>query len=335
MRHAIIPEEINRSLESEWSHLSDQKKSILAEAIVKMSNHFQDKEGLLTPWNESDMEMAYRFYFFPLNLARGYALFETLRGLITEPLTHLFDIGAGFGNLKYLKNSFPDLLTDEIVEIERFRSDSSQKVLQEIPAHLPEKSTGFYSYSWVEMKTPLEKLLEFDTLIFLEPSSSVNSRKIMALRQDLLKNGFHPIAPCTHLESCPLLIHSQKDFCHDRVPFEKPGWFEELESLLPMKNNTLTYTYLVVSKSIPFRAEGKTRVIGDTLKEKGKTRQAICFDDQRRFLSWLKKEHKKVPFIEHGSLISIENAEEKSAEMRVNKSTHIEEFAPGRKTETH
>jgi len=46
-----------------------------------------------------------------------------------------------------------------------------------------------------------------------------------------------------------------------------------------------------------------SRVIGDTLREKGKTRQAICRNSEREFLAWLKKSG-PASEIPRGSLIS-------------------------------
>lgn len=333
MRVTSIPREVDELLEREWRLLSENEKANLAESIVTLSNHFQDPSGLLTPWERAELEMAYRFYFFPLNLARGVSLFQSLEGLLTKPLKNLYDIGAGLGNLAYLQRVFPRLLEGPITSIERNPRPGAPPSLQNIPQHLSEDSVGFFSFSWVETKTPLEELKNFKTLIFLEPSTSHVARRLMTLRQELIDAGFFALAPCTHNLACPLLIHSQKDWCHDRVHFEKPDWFMELENLLPMKNNSLTYTYLLMSKSLLFKTEGLTRVIGDTLKEKGKTRQAICFDNERRFLSWLKRNHKEIPRIDHGKLISIHGGEEKGSEIRVKETTHIEEFEPDRNTE--
>lgn len=333
MRLARVPSSVNQLLEKEWLSFSEEKKEELAKAIMALSDHFQDASGLLTPWEEDQFKQAYRFYFFPLNLARGMSLFQSLEPLLSEPLRNLYDIGSGFGNLTSLQQEFPELLEGPIASIERSAHIRLPGALPKLPASLGKDSTGFFSFSWVEMKTSREELEKFENLIFLEPSTSHVARKLMNLRQELIDSGFHPLAPCTHKGPCPLLVHSKKDWCHDRVHFEKPQWFSELEERLPMKNNSLTYSYLVMSRSLPFHAQGLTRVIGDTLKEKGKTRQAICFDGERRFLSWLKRDHKEIPRIDHGALISIHEGEEKGSETRVKESTRIEEFEPDRSIE--
>ena len=132
----------------------------------------------------------------------------------------------------------------------------------------------------------------------------------MALRKNLREEGFFVLAPCTHQETCPLLEESKRDWCHNRTPSQMPTWFEEVENHLPMKNRTVTYSYLILNKNKPEKATPQqARVIGDTLKEKGKVKQLICRGPKREFISWLTKKGAP-PFIERGSLITIpEDAE--------------------------
>ncbi|MCB0408374.1 MAG: hypothetical protein KDD34_09230, partial [Bdellovibrionales bacterium] len=131
------------------------------------------------------------------------------------------------------------------------------------------------------------------------------ARALMSFRKLLIENGFFVLAPCTHQGLCPLLTHSKKDWCYDRVFLEAPDWFKKLESHLPMKNRTLTFSYLIASKKFkPHLPKNSARVIGDTLKEKGKTRQMVCRGQEREFLSWLDRLG-PAPEIPHGALIQI------------------------------
>lgn len=333
MRFTQIPQQLDQTLAKEWEQFTEEQKIQISEAVLNLSKHFQHPEGRVTPWSDPNIRLGYRFYFFPLNLARGLSLMKSLDQLVDSPFSSLFDIGAGFGNLKFLQQESLYLLDGTVTEVEQSRSPLTS-ALKEIPINIPEKSTAFFSFSWVEMKTPIQTLNQFEHLIFLEPSTSVVARKLMSLRQELIDCGYTILAPCTHLKNCPLLTQSKTDWCHDRVHFEKPEWFKDLENRLPMKNDTLTYSYLVASKTKAQTSHGYTRVIGDTLKEKGKTRQAICFDDQRRFLSWLKRDHKNPEALDHGSLIAFENAEEKASELRVTPLTRISKFELSHRAET-
>jgi len=91
---------------------------------------------------------------------------------------------------------------------------------------------------------------------------------------------------------------------------------------LPMKNHTLTYSYLLMSRSVKdTKWRGAARVIGDTLPENGKTRQMICRGPQREFVSWLHR-YGEPPHIPHGALVSgTENCETKGQELRAKPDT--------------
>jgi hypothetical protein len=70
-----------------------------------------------------------------------------------------------------------------------------------------------------------------------------------------------------------------------------PAWFEKLEQHLPMKNRTLTTSYLLARKQKPAAklAANIGRTVGDRLKEKGKDRQMFCRGSEREFLAWMHK----------------------------------------------
>jgi len=89
-----------------------------------------------------------------------------------------------------------------------------------------------------------------------------------------------------------------------------------MEEHLPMKNKTLTMSYLLMRKAKP-QVISAARVVGDTLKEKGKDRQMICRGSEREFLAWMHKNGiaQEIP---RGSLVEIPNDLQKvSNELRV------------------
>ena len=76
-------------------------------------------------------------------------------------------------------------------------------------------------------------------------------------------------------------------------------------------------SYLAVSQRHPLFDQNLVRVIGDTLREKGKTRQAICRNNQREFFSWLKR-FGKPQHLQHGDLVKLPSTfEQKGLEIRV------------------
>ena len=175
-----------------------------------------------------------------------------------------------------------------------------------------------FSYSLTEVKDLPKDWQTFEALMILEPSTSQDGRKLLEIRSQLIKAGYHIWAPCTHQKACPLLTHSKNDWCHDRAHVKAPAWFADLEQHLPMKNRTVTTSYLLARKKAPPEVlSNLARLTGDSLNEKGKTRQLICKGEEREYLSWM---HKTISpqVLARGELIHLpENLEVKSNELRV------------------
>lgn len=292
-----------------------------------MSDSFQAADSV-TPWGEHQRQQAYFAYFHALNVVRIMAVLQSLKEVVPDFRSdRVLDFGSGLGaselawNEVFEKSLWTFLESDK--HAQKFHQcihESSEAEPEWIRAETEisnDPETVIASYSLNELQKLPRFFLKAENLILIEPSTSHHARKLMQLRQQLIDSGFSILAPCIHQSNCPLLLHSKKDWCHDRIHFNAPDWFKTLEEQLPMANRTLTFSYLVASKKhrahIP---EGSVRVIGDTMKEKGKTRQMICRGEDREFLSWLKK-HGKAPHIPHGSLyLPPEELEKKGAELR-------------------
>jgi hypothetical protein len=84
-----------------------------------------------------------------------------------------------------------------------------------------------------------------------------------------------------------------------------------------MKNETLTLTYLLLSRDKPkVDLGGIARVVGDEQEEKGKTRQMICRGPGREFLSWLHRDQISLK-LKRGDLLEIGDVEYRANELRV------------------
>ncbi len=171
-----------------------------------------------------------------------------------------------------------------------------------------------FSYSLTELDQIPRWSLNSEALLIIEPSTQQDGRKLLELRQNLIEQKYFIWSPCPHQQACPLYVGSKTDWCHDRVHFSKPTWFEEVEKYLPMKNGTLTFSYLAARKTAP-PLPSWSRLVGDQLHEKGKTRQLICRGPEREFLSWLHRQG-EVPVYDRGDRVLLTDFEKKSNELR-------------------
>ena len=276
----------------------DGRKKI-ATSIKKLSDYFIEQPEGATPWNESWAQEAYLSYYLPLNEIRNRAVIkEGLASGFFHELTDVIDFGSGPGTADFaLESLVPELSSYTLIERsevpERLLRHPSWKfttVLRDKDFKNPQKTLFVASYSLTEAKLPPEAL-QSEALMILEPSTRQDGRALLQLRDDLIKKGFFIWAPCTHQMDCPLLSQSPRDWCHDRVHVDRsPEWIA-LEELLPFRNQTITFSYLLARRSPPpIVPSNLVRLVGDSLPEKGKTRQMICRGPEREFIAWLHRQ---------------------------------------------
>lgn len=322
-KYSLTPEfqeKIQTALESYGYSLSEPQK--LAKCVLKLSDHYQQARQT-TPWNDPECVAAQIAYYLPLNFVRNQKVFDEALSLQFPSSAEFFlDFGVGLGpTYQALKDS--NWTPQKTIYA---AMDQSQKALELFQKHfygaplpkwtpaLAAKTCGAFSYSMNELTEPPSWFWSLSEILIVEPSTGDKGRKLMQLRAELMAKGYSIWAPCTHQEECPLLTHSKKDWCHDRVHWEQPVWFQQIEKHLPIKNNTLTFSYLLASKT-PSPLKSRGRIVGDPLQEKGKVRWLYCQGTEREFLSWLHKQG-PVPDLNRGELMLSPDFEKKGNELR-------------------
>jgi ribosomal protein RSM22 (predicted rRNA methylase) len=306
--------------------LEDSKK--IAESVKRLSDFYIARPEASTPWHETWTRIAYLVYYFPLNFLRAQAVLSEAQArqfpATTAKITEIIDFGSGLGSgslpwmLAYPEKNY------HFIEVAKPARELHEKILRllslgkhvrwsaqaDFSTSLSAKTdyanhvASVFSYSLTELQTLPAWALHNGELILIEPSTRDDGRKLLSLREDLRAKNFSFWAPCPHQLACPLWTHSKTDWCHDRIHLKLPDWFLSIENHLPFKNRTLTFSYLLASRTGAPPASEKARLIGDPLEEKGKTRQLICRGDQREFLSWLHRDG-EVPNWHRGDLIEL------------------------------
>lgn len=310
------------------------KTLTLADHIQRLSDFFVNQPLGLTPWDKDFCQKAYRYYYLPLNYIRNENVVQ--RGLTVnffKDIHTTVDWGAGPGTASLaLAKNLPQNLKKQILidqSASALKNFSDLKPILKNPIYSNElklknldidyqKSLLVFSYSLTEMKHWPDGFFDFDSIMILEPSTQDDGRKLLNLRQKLIDQGYSIWAPCPHQLACPLLTQSKTDWCHDRYHVQAPDWFWDIEKHLPFKNKTITTSYLLAKKKPPQDHDKNTaRTVGDSLNEKGKTRQLICRSSEREFLTWMHKETSP-EIIPRGELITVpDDCEKKSNELRV------------------
>ncbi len=336
-----IPDFLSQAIENRLielgTNLNDSK--FLATQIKKLSDFYIANPKTETPdW----AEIPSLVYYFPLNYLRNLKVFQEASRLgFLHDLDSTIEFGAGLGPSSWALKSaealnnigkkfdnyfwieklantkiYADLFEKKFQEKLNFHANVDENVLNKLNS---KKTLAVFSYSLTELSRLPDWAEKLEALIILEPSTQEDGRRLQELRTQLIQKGFSIWGPCVHEQACPLLIHSKKDWCHDRLLLRRPLWLEKIENHLAWENKSLTLSYLLARKTAPpwkgQNLQNKARVIGDTLYEKGKTRQLICKDQDRLFFSWLQKSS-IAPHLARGSLVSWSDHELKSNEVR-------------------
>ncbi len=319
-----------------------EKLNYIAESVLKLSDFYiQNPEGE-TPWNDRYCQVAYRHYYLPLNFLRVANVIRHGQKVgFFKGLNTFVDWGCGPGTaslaLAANESVKPQIQKQILFDISPQAVDSFSDLHGSLIS--PQKTKNFrldsaggkssclvFSYSLTEIDDLPVGWDQYEAIMIVEPSTSEDGRKLLELRSKLIKNGYFMWAPCTHQQDCPLLTLSKHDWCHDRIHVAAPTWFSQLEQLLPMKNKTVTTSYLLARRTPPPAGISQYgRLVGDSLAEKGKTRQLFCRGPEREFLTWMHKsiEPQTLP---RGELVLQPNdAEKKSNEVRLNSPLKIEE----------
>ncbi len=312
-----IPEDIQSYIEKilKSKNLSFEKTNQLAEMILRQSNYYIENPQKQTPWSETWSQVAQAIYYFPLNYLRVQAVIERGHGVnFFANLTNFIDYGAGLGSASRQLKNF--LKSGVCIEQSKEARDLAKLEWVQNVSEIAPQSLGVFSYVLTELEELPTWASNCEALMIVEPGTHQDGRKLMEIRKKLIDSGFFIWAPCTHQMACPLLTQSNKDWCHDRLHWNMPKWFEKIEQKLPIKNKTLAFSYLLAKKSQPPKNENHMRVVGDVLDERGKSKVMICRGEKREFLSWL---HRK-PFekaIYRGELLETPQFEVKGNELRV------------------
>lgn len=323
-----IPEDVQHWIQKHLhaKSASFERSSDLAKAILEVSDHFQSASSQ-TPWQQDSHWAAYLSYFFPLNYIRCSKVIDEAKffGLF-DGITSMVDFGCGPGTFTRA------LLAQGKFDLEKIQKIDIQKNLAPLflnqPNHeidlsfslslnktKPSKNLLVASYVLNEMEDVPEFINDFERIIIIEPSTKQAFPKLLQTRDFLMEQGYQILAPCPHMQACPL-AESKKDWCHDRALWEQPDWFKKIEEKLPIKNRTLSFSYLIASKT-PLTKPKYKRIVGDPLIEKGKTRWMLCQSQDREFLSHLKRQGKP-PELNRGDRIQLDQYEKKGQELRFN-----------------
>lgn len=299
-----------------------EKPKAIQDAILKLSDFYIQSPDQATPWEQSWAVAAYLAYNHILGHGRLTKLFTEVERLkFLEGIVSAVDFGSGSGvSLPFLHANVPKIvsvdLASKLFQIQsRYASMMGANVEQMTPNEFvrrqdkekplvdPKASVLFLSFVLTEIRELPKFAYDFEALILVEPGLKNDTRRLMEMREVLIQRGYTIWAPCTHQAACPLLTHSKRDWCHDKVAVNLEGRLQKVLEGLPFDNRFASFSYVLARRRPSPPVAEVARVIGDSMVENGKTKQMVCRGPQREFVSFLKKTDPSPPQFERGEII--------------------------------
>ena len=288
----------------------------LPKAIAQTHEFYIEQPEARSPWSKLWFQKAYLAFYLPRNYLRYQGVLQRLSALESfTQLRQLTDWGSGNGAFAFAaRERFPGLQIKCVELCKEAREQHRLLGAEEIDFVTEDFQSQalVMSYSLTEQQGLPEFVKKFDRVLLLEPSTHQDGRRLLGLREQLLADSYQALAPCTHQGRCPLLHHSAGDWCHDSFSVQYPDYLKRIEPQLPMRLGDLSVSYLYMSRREKNPFQGKLRVVGNPLVERGKRKQLICRGEEREFLSWFTK-RQTVPDFYRGDLLELEEEPEKRA----------------------
>ncbi len=315
-------------------------------AVQKISDFYISRPSGKTPYELPGAPAAYLLYYTLLNHVRCLGVFREAQNLgFFANLDRVIDWGSGMGAAWLaLRDVAPGSLgrslaidrSPKALEIQmalrrafvpgddagcHAMATDDRKIHDFLGSAKAEssKTLAVFSYSLTEIETLPDWVHRCEALAIIEPGTNQDGRRLLGVRDSLIQKGYQVWAPCTHQGPCPLLTQSKTDWCHDRVMWQQPEFYQDIEKHLPMKHRTLVFSYLLARKTLapPADLVGAARLTGDQQRLKGQTRQMVCRSSEREFLSWQHR-HGEPPEFLRGELVEVSGAaQKKGADIRV------------------
>ncbi|MBF0443555.1 MAG: hypothetical protein HQK54_16740 [Oligoflexales bacterium] len=110
-------------------------------------------------------------------------------------------------------------------------------------------------------------------LVFLlEPANQMICRSAMEFRESLTEAGYHPVYPCTHNKSCPMLQRT-RDWCYSEGLWNRPPELIKIDDLMEidrskLKSASYVFSSKALTKALNLHFQEKSVIVGRPQKTK-------------------------------------------------------------------
>ncbi len=256
---------------------------------------------LSSPIADSRAAEAYALYYTIINAAKIAHLAPLLE--FERPEISILDVGCGPGTATIsLLHSLEKRLRVTCVESSAPMRELAKRLISawNINGNLVDvttRSTAHGSPQTYDLVVAANVLAELDQsesqstldilansvaphgyLLLVEPGQQQHTRRLMTLRDRVIENHSEltPIFPCPRAGSCPMLLESMTDWCHDALEWKQPPLNAQLDRLLEFNKHRIKYAAFVFQRGgVP---RPGLRVITPPKKTRLGTEALVCAD---------------------------------------------------------
>jgi len=287
-----LPPELREAISEETARIDRRDLAVAAEGLIEQYKRGNFTIALNTPADRA----AYLAVRMPATFAAARRVFNAIGDRIPDcQIQSLLDLGAGPGTVMWAASQDTTFGNITCLERNHALADLGQRLashssvsaiasarwhpgdirqVRDLPAHdlvIVSYVLGELSATHVEQIIRAAWLKTNKLLVLIEPGTPEGFRRIHGARTLLLESGAHLVAPCPHLEICPMF--NTGDWCHFAARLERTAEHRRLKSgALGYEDEK--FSYIVASKeSVPLP---DSRVLRHPLIHPGHLRLTLC-----------------------------------------------------------
>jgi ribosomal protein RSM22 (predicted rRNA methylase) len=219
---------------------------------------------------------------------------------------------------EYVKSTLQTKLLDleqEISVVWKFDLITMMNTLNELSDAAEEKT----------LNTLPNLLEEKGTVLFIEPATRKQSRRLLTFRDAAIKNNWTIYAPCTRQSNCPAL-EKDDNWCHSEYKWERPDFIRLIDDITGTLRLSIKCTYFTMNRSGQRLPDvlGKTnlwRSVSERFDEKGRVRSILCGEPARTQFILNKRDktdgNREFMKLERYDLIEVTNEERREHDWRI------------------
>ena len=251
----------------------------------------------------------YSLMRMPATFGAVYDVLLNTKEFYDGEISSLIDVGAGTGAATIAANELFNLKEITLLERQKEMREIGEFIVSENEA-LKSQSTwdmfdlsteniqkkadlvmASYVFNELDPKYIKEAILKMwnaanKLLVIVEPGTPLGSKIIQEIRNILITDGGYIVAPCPHMDKCPM---NENDWCHFSTRVSRSKLYKQVKGVeVPYEDEK--YSYIVFSKNVCSRCSA--RVIRHPYYSKANVRLEVCSQNGLETLDIRKKDER-------------------------------------------